>query len=54
MNAAFKHDKNIFKNMGFDPAAQPPGSDLYWLDGTVYRLLTSRAWEGIQMGTARL
>lgn len=54
MNASFKHNKNVFKQMGFNPAKQDPKSVLYWLDGETYKPLGAADWEGIEKGVARL
>jgi len=58
MNASFKHNKTVFKKMGFDPAKQPQNSEktilLFWLDNETYKPLTASDWQAIEQGTARL
>jgi hypothetical protein len=54
MNASFKHNKNVFKQMGFDPVKQEKTSRLFWLDGETYKPLGEREWTDIQKGVARL
>ena len=54
MNVIFKHDKNVLKQMGFDPAKQPDGTILFWLDGETYVPLRISAWQDIEKGVARL
>jgi len=54
MNASFKHNKQILKNLGFDPAKQDSHVKLFWLDGETYKPLTESAWKDIEKGVARL
>jgi len=54
MNASFKHNKQILKNLGFEPAKQDSHVKLFWLDGETYKPLTESAWKDIEKGVARL
>lgn len=54
MNASFKHNKTVFKQMGFDPVKQDPKTLLYWLDNETYKPLTASDWASIEKGVARL
>lgn len=54
MNASFKHNKTVFKQKGFDPAKQDPGTLLFWLDGETYKPLGEADWNNIVKGAARL
>lgn len=54
MNASMKHNKQVFKQMGFDPAKQHTGAVLYWLDGETYKPLNESDWKDIEKGVARL
>jgi hypothetical protein len=54
MNASFKHNKTVFKTMGFDPVKQNPKTLLFWLDGESYKPLTHSDWKDIENGVARL
>jgi hypothetical protein len=54
MNASFKHNKTVLKQMGFDPAKQDGNVLLFWLDGETYKPLTNSDWKNIEKGVARL
>jgi len=57
MNASFKHNKTVFKQMGFDPSKQElkeKGTLLFWLDNETYKPLTQSDWQAIEKGVARL
>jgi hypothetical protein len=54
MNASMKHNKTVFKNMGFDPSKQDKETVMYWLDGETYKSLDDAAWQDIEKGVARL
>jgi hypothetical protein len=54
MNASMKHNKQVFKQMGFNPAKQHTGAVLYWLDGQTYKPLNESDWSDIEKGAARL
>jgi hypothetical protein len=54
MNASMKHNKTVFKNLGFDPAKQHTGAVLFWLDGETCKPLNESDWKDIEKGTARL
>jgi hypothetical protein len=54
MNASFKHNKTVFKQMGFEPAKQEKRAMLYWLDGETYKTLNDSDWKDIEKGVARL
>ena len=54
MNATFKHNKTVFKKMGFEPAKQDKHSLLFWLDGETYKPLRDADWNDIEKGVARL
>jgi hypothetical protein len=54
MNASFKHNKTLFKKIGFEPSKQNKKALLFWLDGEVYRPLGDSDWQNIEKGVARL
>ena len=54
MNATFKHNKTVFKKMGFEPAKQDKQSLLFWLDGKSYKPVSEADWKDIDRGVARL
>jgi hypothetical protein len=54
MNATFKHNKAVFKQMGFDPSKQDKKALLFYLDGETYQPLTEAGWKDIEKGVARL